>query len=147
MCSSDLDEASAALVVEVALAANLVAVDEANRWVPTTAYDRWLSSPDTARWATLASAWRAMPRSSHTVADDRPMSSAADRAWVPGLRHAIVTALREQPSGTTVSAASLTDYLEWQRPRRSSHARDAAIVAWVREAEIDRKSTRLNSSH
>lgn len=129
------DEAGTALLVELAHAANLVAIDDGNRWVPTTTYDRWLSQPDTVRWATLAHAWRHLPRSSHTWDQDRPLSSAAERAWLTTLRHSVIAALATQPAGSTTDASHLIDYLDWQRPRRRSAARDAAVTALVREAE------------
>lgn len=129
------DEATAALVIESAFAANLIAVDDAGRWVPTTAYDRWLAAADAQRWSGLAAAWRAMPRSSHTLDDDRPLSTAAERPWLAPLRQTVIAALRDHAPGTATDAPHLTAYLDWQRPRRSSQVRDNALIALLREAE------------
>ena len=55
----DVDEAVAALVVELANAAGLLDADgeESPSWVPTHAVDDWADQPVPERWAALASAW------------------------------------------------------------------------------------------
>ena len=55
----DVDETTAALLIEVAHAAGLVAADAetGDSWVPTMAYDVWLAKSSSDRWAMVAAAW------------------------------------------------------------------------------------------
>ena len=52
----DVDETTAALLIEVAHAAGLIAADAdtGDSWLPTTAYDVWLAKSSADRWAMLA---------------------------------------------------------------------------------------------
>ncbi len=59
------DDKLAALVVEVAAAAGLLALGSAPghdaAWLPTDAYDGWRSASIAQRWARLAEAWLESP--------------------------------------------------------------------------------------
>ncbi len=129
-----------ALTIEVAHAAGLVNLDDSSRWVPTINYDRWLNFDDATRWSALATAWHAMPRASHLVASDLPerisvLSPGVERGFIQSLRTTALDILREAPIGSTTSAKVLVAYLDWHRPRRSSHVRANAVKAVLDEAE------------
>src|SRR5690606_2813399 len=60
----DLPEWAAALVVEVAYAAGLIAAGGSvdGEWLPTSGYDLWRVRPTADRWVALAAAWLTMDR-------------------------------------------------------------------------------------
>jgi hypothetical protein len=60
----DVDEATAALLVEVVVAADLAAASDgvAPEWTPTTGTDVWLAGGPEVRWSLLARTWLALPR-------------------------------------------------------------------------------------
>ena len=66
-----MDERNAALHVEIALAAELLAVGEgpdgASVWLPTDGFDLWSSAGVADRWARVAQAWLESPRLSGLV--------------------------------------------------------------------------------
>ena len=61
-----LDERSAALLIEMAAAAGLLAIGHTDEldaaWLPTEAFDHWLALPVADRWTRLALAWLDNPR-------------------------------------------------------------------------------------
>jgi hypothetical protein len=109
----DADEAVAALLVEVAVAADLVAESDgvAPEWVPTTAADVWSAAGPEQRWAVLARAWLDLPRLPGLVGarDDagRPIAALSDgprRPTAPRDRRRVLAGLAELPPGTAVGA-------------------------------------------
>ncbi len=68
---AQLDEPGAALVLEVAAAAGLLATwpdpDGNPAWTPTEAFDTWCDEPTEERWARLARAWLDTERLPHLV--------------------------------------------------------------------------------
>ncbi|MEJ5866734.1 helicase-associated domain-containing protein [Pseudokineococcus sp. 5B2Z-1] len=132
----EVDAGTAALVVEVAAAAGLVAEDgEADpAWAPTPRYDAWADGTTGERWAALASAWAAMPRLPSLVGDrdDRgsaraALSDAVARPQAPVVRALLLSALAEVPDGEGAAPEDLAGRLAWQRPRWAP-ARDAALL-------------------
>ena len=132
----EVDAGTAALVVELAAAAGLVAEDgEADpAWAPTPRYDAWADGSTGERWAALASAWVAMPRLPSLVGgrDDRGSARAAlsdgvARPQAPVVRSLLLRALGEVAEGEGASAQDLADRLAWQRPRWAP-ARDAELL-------------------
>ncbi|WP_344554049.1 helicase-associated domain-containing protein, partial [Pseudokineococcus marinus] len=132
----EVDAGTAALVVEVAAAAGLVAEDgEADpAWAPTPRYDAWADGTTGERWAALASAWASMPRLPSLVGDrdDRgsaraALSDAVARPQAPVVRALLLSALAEVPDGEGADPEDLTGRLAWQRPRWAP-ARDAALL-------------------
>jgi hypothetical protein len=154
----DLDDRVAALLIEVAHAAGLIAPDAetANSWLPTTAYDAWLAKSVANRWSLLAGAWLTTtrvpglvgqrdqgrlaiaPANSGYEAVERPISAAnalggdIDRALAPVVRREMLTLLARAPVGSAPSVSSITRSLRWWWPRRGGRLRDD-LVAWSHE--------------
>lgn len=130
----------AALIVELCHAARLISVDADGDIVPTTTYDRWSAADDAQRWATLAAAWRDMPRAPHVCTDEgsdkpNPLTAGVERPYIAGLRQTAVHLLAVHEPGAATTPAAVIAHLEWQRPRRASQARNRSIEAVLREAE------------
>lgn len=136
----DTDETTGALLVELALAADLVAESDGvvPDWVPTTTADVWAAGGPEIRWATIARAWLDLPRLPGLIGrkDDagRPISALSDgvrRPLAPRDRRRVLAGLAELPAGTAPSsAAALADLLAWRAPRRGGRLRDE-LVTWV----------------
>src|SRR5690606_36469090 len=136
----DTDEATAALLVELALAADLVGESDGVTpdWVPTTTADVWAAGGPEVRWATIARAWLDLPRMPGLVGrkDDagRPISALSDgvrRPLAPRDRRRVLAGLAELPPGTApASPAALAELLAWRAPRRGGRLRDE-LVTWV----------------
>ncbi|MGD9530811.1 MAG: DNA-binding protein, partial [Pseudonocardia sp.] len=135
-----VDEPAAALVVELAVAADLVGASEntASEWVPTTAADGWLAGGPEVRWSLLARTWLDLPRLPGLVGrrDDagRAVAALSDGVRRPLAgrdRRRILDALAELPPGTAAGSATvLADLLAWRAPRRGGRLRDE-LVAWT----------------
>ena len=135
------DEATTALVLEVAYAAKLLNADVHDGWLPTSTYDRWLSSDDATRWETLAVAWRDMDRAPHIVGGTtseriNPLSAAVDRTFIRHLRSAVLKMLSLLDSGQALHASAVSRLYDWNQPRKASAMRTEAIHALAREAEL-----------
>ena len=138
----EVDEATAARVVEVAFATGLVADDgEADpHWAPTPAFDAWLDLPTGSRWAQLATAWLATTRSPGLVGtrDERDSPRAAlggdlDRAAAPDIRRWVLDRLAETGTDADPQAADPQDLLallDWTAPRRAGRTR-AQLLGWA----------------
>jgi hypothetical protein len=136
----DADEPTAALLAEVAVAADLVAESEgvAPEWVPTTAADVWAAGGAEHRWALLARTWLELPRLPGLVGSrdesGKPAATLSDtlrRPLAPRDRRRVLTGLAELPPGTAVgSPGALADLLAWRAPRRGGRLRDD-IVRWT----------------
>ncbi|WP_029252949.1 helicase-associated domain-containing protein [Paraoerskovia marina] len=135
----EIDETDAALVLEVALAAGLIAADE-DVLAPTTLVEDWLDLETPERWAALVSAWRSSPRTGWLVGtrDARgALRSVLDpdlqRTWVPALRARVLSALHEMP-GRRPTPEAVLDVLRWYRPRTVPP--DQAVRGILREAAL-----------
>ncbi|HEX6248231.1 MAG TPA: helicase C-terminal domain-containing protein [Nocardioidaceae bacterium] len=145
-----VDERAAALHVEVAAAAGLLAVGETDEhdaaWLPTDAFDVWGSGTAAERWAALATAWLESTRLMGLVGS-RDESRKAVNALVPDLerpwsvetRRTALEELAGLPPGEVLAAStgvpSLVERVRWLRPRRP--AQRAEAVAWaVEEAAL-----------
>jgi hypothetical protein len=136
----DVDETTAALLAELAVAADLVAPTDAVQpeFVPTTTTDVWLAGGPEVRWSLLARTWLGLPRLPGLVGrkDDqgRPIPALSDgvrRPLAPRDRRRVLAGLAELPHGTAPgSAASLADLLAWRAPRRGGRLRDE-VVGWA----------------
>ena len=98
----DVDEEGAALVVEIAYAAGLLAADgEVDEvWCPTPAYDSWRARPVAERWALLAQTWLLMTRTPVLVSgrDDsgarvNALARDTERSLTPDARRALLDEL------------------------------------------------------
>lgn len=155
-----VDEAVAALLIEVAAAAGLLATmslaDGSTAWVPTDAFDLWASKDVAERWAVAVRAWLESPRVPSLVGSRPPARTSvpgAERAaktWnaldpdliSPGQvesRAMALSALAELAEGEVLAAGtglpSLVARIAWRRPRRPRSR--AEQVAWaVDEAAV-----------
>lgn len=141
----DLAEPTAAVVVELAFAAGLVADDGQvdPRWAPTPAYDLWTSAAPSVRWRTLAAVWLRTGRAPGLVGsrDERgtvrsALSADVERPALARVRREVLTELARLPVGGATTPASLLDRLRWRRPRRSGGAHDLFVQWTTTEAEL-----------
>jgi hypothetical protein len=151
----DVPEATAALLIEVAYAAGLLARSGDHdgsgavgrggeaRWLPTRAYDLWRLQDVERRWVTLARAWLRTDRVAGLAGqrDDRDrlinaLSDEAIRASAPQVRRSVLAALADAPKGATPNAEAIYAHLAWREPRRGGTLRKR-LVGWaLREAEV-----------
>lgn len=139
-----VDEAEAALVVEVALASGLVAEgvepDGTPAWLPTEEFDVWSGRSTAERWARLVGGWLASSRVPSLVGS----RDAAGKTWnalAPELssglaeeaRRLALRVLAEVPEGEVLAAgtgiASLVQRIGWMRPRRPTIFADLVTAA------------------
>lgn len=142
----DVDEPAAAMLVEILVAADLVAADDGvpAEWVPTTASDIWAAGGPEQRWAQLARAWLDMPRLPGLVGtrDDagKPIPALAEALRRPLAvrdRRRVLAGLAELPAGTAVrSPADLAELLAWRAPRRGGRLRDETVAWTLAEATV-----------
>jgi hypothetical protein len=162
----DVDEPTAAFVVELSYTAGLVADDGelGPSWAPTPGYDVWAEDDPSRRWQHLASAWLAGSRVAGLVGsrDERggarnALSPDVDRPLAREARRDALTELAELAGLVTghdedgaraahdreVAAAdadSLLRRLHWRRPRRTTGRLGALyddLVRWtLLEAEL-----------
>jgi hypothetical protein len=155
----ELDERGAALLIEVAHAAGLIAPDgeAADHWLPTTGYDLWLAKSVADRWVILVSAWLSTTRVPGLVGKrepaflranaepdviERPPSAAnalggdLDRALAPIVRREVLELLLHAGPGDAPTGESINELLRWLWPRRGGRLRDD-LAAWtIEEAEL-----------
>ncbi len=141
----DVDDATAAFVVEVAFVAGLVADDGqlGPAWAPTPQSDLWHDDEPAGRWATLARAWWASTRVPGLVGsrDDRDavrgaLSPDVDRPAALTVRAAALTEIADLAPGLALAPASLLERLRWRRPRRSGRLHDDLVTWTLREGEL-----------
>lgn len=136
----EVDESRVSLLVELAVAANLIASSEGNepQWMLTYGADTWLAAGPEQRWAPLARTWLDMPRLPGLIGardeKDRllgPLSEDLRRPLAPRDRMRILSLLDELPGGHGVrkpdDAAAV---LAWRAPRRGGRMRDD-LVRWT----------------
>jgi hypothetical protein len=149
----DVPEWTAALLIEVAYAAGLLArsgdLDGVGRgggdasWLPTHAYDLWRVHDVERRWVTVAEAWLHTDRVPGLAGerDDRDrlinaLSDEAIRASAPQVRRSVLGALADAPPGTAPRAEEVNAHLAWSRPRRGGTLRERLVGWTLREAEV-----------
>ncbi len=132
----EITDAVAALVVEVAESAGLVADDGAEQpsLVPTTEADTWLEAPVGARWHALARAWLASDHATWLVGsrdEGGTTRGALDpelrRPWVPRLRATTLGALE---SAGALAPEQVVEVLRWRTPRTppAAHGVEAVLA-------------------
>ncbi len=144
--AADVDEATAALLLEIGYAAGLlgrtepVRVTDEQLFRPTNAFDQWRHATLATRWHTLAHSWLVMPRQPGLVGqrDDRgrliaPFTSAA--AWPAGAaaRRRVLTVLDQLPAGQAPTPEEAVALLAWYAPRWVV-GREAVVRQVLREA-------------
>ncbi|MGN8245041.1 helicase-associated domain-containing protein [Cellulomonas soli] len=139
----EVEEAEAALVVELAGAAGLVADDgeETPSFVPTVLADEWAATPLPDRWARLAGVWLTTTRTPWLVGgrDERGTVVAAldpelHRPWAPRLRRSVLDVLADAPDGSAPGAERVVETLRWRTPRAVPPT--AAVAAVLAEASL-----------
>jgi hypothetical protein len=144
----DVDEPTAALVAEIALAAGLIADDgEADpNWLPTGQYDLWQAGSTGERWARLAAGWLDSSRAAGLVGSRGPkdgliaaLGPDIERPQARIVRQRALSELAEAtPPSTQATSSALADpagaglltRLDWAAPRRSGAAR-AELLRWA----------------
>ncbi|WP_345028516.1 helicase-associated domain-containing protein, partial [Cellulomonas oligotrophica] len=139
----EVDEPHAAWLVELAAAAGLLADDGEERpaFVPTVDADVWAAGDVPRRWALLARAWLASPRTPWQVGtrDEKGGVRAAldpelARPWVPRLRRAVLEVLAAGAGpGAAPDADAVLAVLAWRTPRAVPPR--GAVQALLTEAE------------
>ncbi|GGK96521.1 hypothetical protein Sme01_34800 [Sphaerisporangium melleum] len=141
----DLPEWTAALVVEVAYAAGLVAASAPvdGEWLPTTGYDGWRVKATEDRWEVLAAAWLAGDRVPGMVGErddrDRLLNVLHPELRRPAAAEVRLRTLRVLASaglGLAPTAASVRERLAFEQPRRRGAYRDRLVDFTLREAEV-----------
>ncbi len=153
----ELDERGAALLIEVAHAAGLIAPDGemADNWLPTTGYDLWLAKSIADRWLILVSAWLVTTRvpglvgrreppfilaGREEVERQQPAANALggdlDRALAPVVRREVLEILLRASAGEAPTAESINESLRWSWPRRGGRLRDDLASWTLEEAEL-----------
>ncbi|GAA5112296.1 helicase-associated domain-containing protein [Alloalcanivorax gelatiniphagus] len=146
-----VDEPGAALIVEVALSAGLIAeaavADGTPSWLPTEEFDVWSGRPISERWARLVGGWLASSRMPSLVGS----RDAAGKAWnalAPELssgmaeeaRRLALQVLAEVPEGEVLAAgtgiASLVQRIGWLRPRRPTVFAELVAAALTEAAVL-----------
>ncbi|WP_432491024.1 helicase-associated domain-containing protein [Kineococcus gypseus] len=139
----EVDEATAALVAEVAHLAGLVA-DDAEvepRWLPTPAFDAWREEGVPGRWVALARPWLGSTRVPALVgtrdAKDSPRNALGpdlDRGAALAVRRAALEQLAAAGPGGAVDADELAARLRWDAPRRAGRLREDLVRWTLRDA-------------
>jgi hypothetical protein len=145
----DVDETTAAFVVELSYTAGLVADDGevGPSWAPTPGYDVWADDEPGRRWQHLAGAWLAGTRVAGLVGSRdehgsarNALSTDVDRPLAREARHDALAELSCLPELAAADADSVLARLRWRRPRRTSGRLGALydeLVGWtLREAEL-----------
>lgn len=134
----DSDDRTAALWIEAAYAAGLVARDDDDLWRPTPAYDDWHDRPLPEQWLQLARAWWTSTRAPSQVgASANALSEDVEQRGQPLLREQVVAILDELPAGEApADPDAVIDALHVRAPRQSTPDRDAHARAILEELEI-----------
>ena len=146
-----VDAAGAALIVEIALAAGLIAegndAESSAVWLPTDDFDLWSTRPTAERWALLVGAWLTSSRVPSLIGG----RDAAGKAWnalAPELssglteeaRRLALRVLVELPEGDVLATGtgipSLVQRAEWLRPRRPAVFADLVTAALTEAAAL-----------
>ncbi len=137
-------ELNASIVVEVAKAAGLIAVDAQSpaQWAPTEDYDRWLADSPGHRWATLATAWLYLNRAPELAGSksDRGVRAALgpelSQPSAVRVRAAVLAELATVPPGQAATPESLLARLKWRYPRQTGSGYAATLWAIIAQAEL-----------
>jgi hypothetical protein len=148
---AQLDEPTAALVLEVAAAAGLLATwpdrDGNPAWTPTEAFDTWCEEATADRWTRLARAWIDTERVPHLVAtrDDAGRTRNAldpelTSRIAPETRRMTLQVLAGLPHGQVLASgtgpASLVAHVTWLRPRRPPSRTDQVVATLEESAHL-----------
>lgn len=126
----DVDEATTALLAEVAVAAGLINSTTGIEpvYLPTEQFDDWRALAPAARWMLLAEAWIVMSRQPNLVTQrgerDRMITALgpdAERGTIAALRARVLDLLSELPPGASpVDRDAVLTRMAWLSPRRAT---------------------------
>ena len=136
----DVPEWTAALLVEAAYAAGLLA-RHGGEWLPTKTFDLWRLADVATRWVELTQAWLDTDRVPGLAGArderDKTINALAEesvRTSAAPVRRAVLDALAL--TSTAPDATAVRNYLAWREPRRGGRLRDNLIEWTLREAEV-----------
>ena len=139
----DLDEASATLLLELALGAGLIADDRAIEptWRLTTEVDTWRGLDTPERWVALAAPWLTFLRACvvPTPEDGARINALSEGlTWPPvrQLRREVLAVLADLPEGSAPETETVIDLLRRRRPRRMPRDAQAVVAGLLREGEV-----------
>jgi hypothetical protein len=141
----DVDETTAAFLIEVAYAAQLVGFnyDKTEVWLPTDEFDKWMAEEPATQWSRLAGEWLATTRVPGLVGGrdeaDRVIPALAPYLYRPGLlpdiRRITLEVIAGLPYGAGAAPDDVAEVVRWRRPRQFGPL-VAELVQWtLREAE------------
>ncbi|WP_345713182.1 helicase-associated domain-containing protein, partial [Kineococcus glutinatus] len=139
----EVDEATAALVVELARTSGLVADDQEvePRWVPTPRFDAWLEEALPQRWVEVVAAWLPSTRVPALVgsrdAKGGPRNALGpdvDRPAAAVVRRAVLAELAGLPVDAATEQAALVERLRYAAPRLLTLLREELVGWTLREA-------------
>ena len=149
--ATGVDEDRVALVVELLVAAGLLAAgvpddrlpaDPGDEfWVPTVQVEAWLEAPPERRWAALAGAWLDLPRRPWLIglrdATDKPIAALSDElrsALAPRDRRKVLGVLADAGRETGIAPGRVARLLAWQRPRLAGRFSQEMVTRTLAEA-------------
>jgi hypothetical protein len=141
----DVTEQAAALWLDLAFGADLIASERGERLVSTTLADDWLAKTPAARWQALVESWRPLPQAPTFrvpgCCEEHMTPLAPPYAFDSGagpLRLALLRVLQTLPAGTGADATGLRPAVEWWSRAAQEHplAADGFIAAALREGEL-----------
>ena len=139
----DVDVDTAALIIETAYAAGLIANDGASDSVftATTNFDDWEQCDVGTRWALLARSWLLNDRVPGLVGERdakenklTALSVDLERSFALKLRLAIIRELASLPPNTSVGDSTIIERLDWRRPRKVDPRKHEFVLWTTREA-------------
>jgi len=134
----DADERAAALWIETAHAAGLIARDDEELWRPTPEYDEWHDLPLSEQWVRLARAWWTSSRAPFLVqAGANALSDDVELRGHAALREQVLAVLSDLPAGTApVDHDAVIASLRMRAPRQAGPDHDVHVRAILEEMEI-----------
>ncbi len=140
---TDLQESTAGFLLELALAAGLLADDAMAEpsWRLTTQVETWRSLAPAPRWTVLAEAWRDSLRSAAAPGPEdggRVNALSGALVWPPvrALRRELLEILADLPAGSAPTAELVVDLLHHRRPRRMPRDAAGVVGQLLRELEL-----------
>ncbi|MFS0901300.1 helicase-associated domain-containing protein [Mycolicibacterium litorale] len=148
--TTGIDERRLGLILEVAVAAGLIAAGmpdpdpgdgTSTFWAPTVAADRFIESPSAVRWHLLASTWLDLPGRPGLIGsrgpDGKPYAALSDSLYstaAPLDRRLLLSVLADLPAGSGVDAASASRAMIWRRPRWAVRLQPEPVGGLLTEA-------------
>lgn len=153
----ETDETTAALLIETAHAAGLIAADDeiGGEWLPTRGYDLWRETAPERRWLRLARAWLDCDRAARLggVRDSGGkvrsiLGPDLVRPMAPRARRDALGVLAAAEPGLAPTEAAVLRRLDWLLPRRGSASYTELVrVALAEAADLGLTAAGLLATH